>query len=422
MAIDSVTRYAWAFPLKTRESKEIVEKLHTHVFLTAGPPKHLMCDRAAEFSSGEFKSLMKELSVTQKLCTPYNPTSNSAAERLNRTMLQVIRSLLLEYEDEQWDKVLPTAICFYNFGYHRSLKNSPFFLMYGRDPNIPYEAILAPVPHHNATTSARVQNMARCLKLTKDAITNTQDKSMQIANLKTKNRLDVGDIVYVKERYIAKRDHKLLPKYCGPLRIMELLGPEGTPGACILKSIKTGRTRQVGLKDVKLVPREGITKTENGNSEQVFPIHDINVDIPDTVQSLDIARHDDVSSDVDVDTEGIEMVDSTAVEQTIGKAVSCDSHKPMPKVTSTRRSVSMPKKDTLQLPAPNLLKGEQELKPSDVCRSSDVTGSLPIASRTRARNHTTSGILAARSAASANAPDAPGPKRSARLADKKILG
>ena len=130
---------------------------------------------------------------------------------------------------------------------------------------------------------------------------NTQDLCQLLANAKSKNRVDTGDIVYLRERHVAKRDHKLLPKYAGPLRVIELLGPQGTPGACILKSLKTGRTKQVSLKDVKLSQHHVLTKTENGNVGEAFPIVDDKVDIPDSVGGICISRHSDVKYDVSND-------------------------------------------------------------------------------------------------------------------------
>ena len=90
----------------------IPTQLNKHVFLTAGLPKYLVCDRAAEFTAAQMKAVLHKLEVTQKLCTTFNPTSNSAAERLNRTILQLLRALLLEYEDKKWDDILPLAIFF----------------------------------------------------------------------------------------------------------------------------------------------------------------------------------------------------------------------------------------------------------------------------------------------------------------------
>ena len=299
-----------------------MDKLQKNVFLTAGLPKYLVCDRAAEFTATQMKEVLNELAVTQKLCTTFNPTSNSAAERLNRTVLQLLRSLLLDHDEKNWDDLLPLAIYFYNAGYHRSLGNTPFYLMYGRDPNIPYEAILSPIPHHDGTPSDRAASMARCLRMAREAIVNTQDQAMALANTRSKNKVDAGDIVYIRERYVSKRDHKLLPKYSGPLRVIDLLGPPGTPGACILKSFKTGRTRQVSLKDVKLLQNHVATKTENGNVGEAFPTIDINADVPDTVQSTDISRHSDVTYDVDCDAAQIGIDKDIPMEDVSEKTAS----------------------------------------------------------------------------------------------------
>lgn len=384
VAIDAVTRYAWAFPLKTRESKEIAEKLYANVFLAVGAPKFLMHDQASEFKSAHFKELLAELNATQKLCTAYSPTSNAFCERVHKTLLQLLRSLLLEYQDNKhWDTLLKTAISFYNFGYHRTLGNSPFYCFYGRDPNVPYDAILTPVPHHDGTVSDRSEHMATCLRLARESIAATQDKTMARANLKAKNRLDVGDVVFLRERHVARKDHKLLQKFNGPFRILELLGPTGSPGACVIKSFRTGRTKQVSLKDVRLIPSDSITKTENGNAHMEFPIFDDKFsDVPEHIPSKDIGRHDDVNYDVTVNS-GVdqENADTNVYDQNL-----TPSTKPVAVLTdvpsgSSQQATEEPQNSTL--PRSVKIAGGKANAGNRRRSASNQHEDSPIASRTR---------------------------------------
>ena len=382
VAIDSVTRYAWAFPLKTRETKEIVDKLNKNLFLIAGLPRYLVCDRAAEFTAAQMKEVLHELAVTQKLCTTFNPTSNSAAERLNRTLLQLLRSLLFDQDEKHWDDLLPLCMYFYNVGYHKSLDNSPFYLYYGRDPNVPYDAILSPVPHHDGKLSDRAINMARCLRLAREAIVNTQNKAMAIANAKSKNKIDIGDLVFVRERYVSKKDHKLLPKYGGPLRVVDLLGPPGTPGACVLKSLRTGRTKQVSLKDVKLLQNYVATKTENDNVGEAFPTFG-NGDIPDAIPSIEISRHGDIQPDVIDDVVAGDVIESdedepiTCVSNKVPLERSMPAKDPKEDTPITVR-YSKPGTDTYGTPNTAVRKR--------VARTGGGNDVTPVATRTRARS------------------------------------
>ena len=385
VAVDAVTRYGWAIPLKTRESREIVDKLHHHIFLTAGAPKYLMHDRGAELTAGQFKDLLQEFQIQQKLTTSYTPTANSACERLNRTILQLLRSLLFEYEDTpSWDTLLATAMSFYNCGYHQTLGNSPFYLFYGRDPNVPYEAILSPVPHHDGTVSDRSKHMAACLKMARESISATQDKNMEKANVKAKNRLDIGDLVFLRERHVARRDHKLLPKFNGPFRIMELLGPTDTPGACVLKSLKSGRTKQVSLRDVKLLPHSCITRTENANAGQVYPIHD-DAEVPEHVPHVNIGRHSDVEYDV---TSASEPSPAQAVENAEVSA-SPTPEDTVKSVVPARRPVTVqgtPTGTAKQLPAPLVPRSTRKMMDAGVGKRAPAIqpSESPVASRTRA--------------------------------------
>ena len=49
-----------------------------------------------------------------------------------------------------WSQALPIATLAVNSAYNRSIKNTPHFLMFARDPRMPYgEIISAPTPFYN---------------------------------------------------------------------------------------------------------------------------------------------------------------------------------------------------------------------------------------------------------------------------------
>ena len=64
----------------------------------------------------------------------------------------------------------------------------------------------------------------------------------------------------------------------------------------IIKAIKNGRVRQVSMRQVKLVHHSGITKTENKNVDEVYPLSDDNHDFPPHLPHKDISRHEDTQN------------------------------------------------------------------------------------------------------------------------------
>ena len=284
--IDYVSRFAWAIPVKSRTATEIANALIKHVFMIFGNPAYLVSDRAAEFTSKEFQDILKELEIKNHQIVTYNPTGNSVVERLNRSILQMLRSLLLDF-DENWNELLPAAMSFYNAAYHETVKNSPHFLMFLQDARIPYETILAPTHLDDPTLEARAKQKAQVLELAKNAIITSQ-RDPQETNMQKKRqiRIDIGDMVFLRNVSVSRKDHKILKKIWGPHRVLDL-----TPTTAIIKCIKNGRMRHVSLKNIKLLHYSAVSKTENRNVDSVFPIEDENADIPSDLEFEEVTRH-----------------------------------------------------------------------------------------------------------------------------------
>ena len=56
--------------------------------------KVLRSDRGGEYLSDEFESTLKESGTQHQLTAAYTPEQNGVGERLNRTLLNLLRSML----------------------------------------------------------------------------------------------------------------------------------------------------------------------------------------------------------------------------------------------------------------------------------------------------------------------------------------
>ena len=58
------------------------------------PLKTLRADRGGEYVGGEFETFLKENGIRHQLTARYTPQQNSIAERKNRTIMELARSML----------------------------------------------------------------------------------------------------------------------------------------------------------------------------------------------------------------------------------------------------------------------------------------------------------------------------------------
>ncbi|GJW06878.1 retrotransposon protein, putative, ty1-copia subclass [Tanacetum coccineum] len=78
--------------------------------------KELRSDRGGEYISQEFKDYLKACGIVQQLTPPYTPQHNGVSERRNRTLLDMVRSMmnLITLPLSFWDYALESAACILN--------------------------------------------------------------------------------------------------------------------------------------------------------------------------------------------------------------------------------------------------------------------------------------------------------------------
>lgn len=76
------------------------------------------------------------MSIRGVFSTPYHPESNGMVERVNSTLERILRKITIEHPNK-WATFLSSAVFAYNIGYHSSTGQSPFKMLYGRQPSLP---------------------------------------------------------------------------------------------------------------------------------------------------------------------------------------------------------------------------------------------------------------------------------------------
>ena len=124
MAVYHFSKWVATVPIRDKKSSTVV-RAFTYQILPFLPrvPTSLLTDNGPEFTSNEFSNFVERFSLKHRLTTPYQPTSNGAVERVNRTIKNLIRSL--SDAGCAWEESLPNAVITYNNTTHVELGMSP---------------------------------------------------------------------------------------------------------------------------------------------------------------------------------------------------------------------------------------------------------------------------------------------------------
>ena len=97
---DDKTRYIWVYPIKRKS--DVFQKFKewkTDVEKSLGQSVKIFCsDNGGEFTSTEFEEYLKKEGIKHELTIPKCPEQNGVAERLNRTLIEMVRSMLADSE------------------------------------------------------------------------------------------------------------------------------------------------------------------------------------------------------------------------------------------------------------------------------------------------------------------------------------
>src|ERR1041385_9006130 len=118
--------------------------------------KHIRSDNGTEFKNFGVKEFLDDLGITHEFSVPYTPQQNGVVERKNRTLIEMARTMLAEYNTPLiwWAEAINTTWHIVKRVYlHKFFKKTSYELMVGKKPNVSYFKVFgAPCwirnPHH----------------------------------------------------------------------------------------------------------------------------------------------------------------------------------------------------------------------------------------------------------------------------------
>ncbi|MCO5590922.1 hypothetical protein L7F22_044898 [Adiantum nelumboides] len=229
--------YLYAYRLDTGETMEFnrpFDEFGSRLFMQMTPftrwkfrlPRAACENRGLAFATASAPDATT-LGTQLNLSTTDHPKIDGQTERVN----QVLEDMLQAYVNKKqtnWEDYLPILEFTYNSAKHVSTKFSPFMLMYGFQPRSPVIVGLATEKLQHVKDF--LQDHMDMLKLTCQNVRQAQDRYKKYADEKRRQVVfKEGDYVFLRvpkdsESLKTGPTPKLLPRFCGPFKILRRVG------------------------------------------------------------------------------------------------------------------------------------------------------------------------------------------------------
>ena len=226
--IDYLTKWVEAFAVPNQRADTIAKCLVEGVICRHGAPEQLLSDRGANFMSELVAEVCVLFDVKKLNTSGYHPQTNGLCERFNSTLIQMLAKTGERFAQD-WDKHLSYVLYAYRVAVQESTRESPFFLLYGRDPALP---TLDALSHKRTPYMVDLDDyktelltaLTSAWELAKSNITTAQDRQKTTFDRTAKeSNLTVGQRVMVHmPSELQGRTWKFARPYHGPFRVLSL--------------------------------------------------------------------------------------------------------------------------------------------------------------------------------------------------------
>ncbi|MBW0465124.1 hypothetical protein O181_004839 [Austropuccinia psidii MF-1] len=122
-----------------------------NIFSKHGLPAIIVSNRGTLFVSCFWTNLCQQFKISRDMSTAYHPETDGQTERVNQILEQYLW-MFVSYHQDDWNTWLPLAQFAHNNSDHSSTKQSPFFTVYGRDPQFDSVHITNKTPSGKVST------------------------------------------------------------------------------------------------------------------------------------------------------------------------------------------------------------------------------------------------------------------------------
>ena len=141
-------------PVQNGSAETIAETLEERVFCYLKVLERIHTDQEAQFELKLMAELCARWGVRKSHTIPYHPQANGVVERGNRDLGDMLRSMLLGRDEEDWDLLLSQIMCIIRASPHKQTGETANFMMLERETRLPKHLMYGPAADGNSSSYA----------------------------------------------------------------------------------------------------------------------------------------------------------------------------------------------------------------------------------------------------------------------------
>ena len=145
--IDMLTGFTVAILIKDKSASTVCDVYRAHIYCTFGGSARILTDNGTEFKNEQMDELCKQLDIKRVYSPVYMPEANVRLEAWHRFFKACVTKHIRGNAAE-WDEVVSLAAAAYNFFPCQAAGESPFVLIFGRDPITSFAKLLEPASRY----------------------------------------------------------------------------------------------------------------------------------------------------------------------------------------------------------------------------------------------------------------------------------
>ena len=142
--INHLTGWPEAFPIPDKSADAIMSTFINQYLPVHMCPRYILSDNGMEFKDHILDQVLKQLGIKQLFSMPYHPQSKRKLNVFHKYLKPTLKKLC-EKDPLNWDKYINQVLASYRVTPNLATAEKPFFLVCGRDPNLPLHQLLDPM-------------------------------------------------------------------------------------------------------------------------------------------------------------------------------------------------------------------------------------------------------------------------------------